>query len=144
MGTVLGMAEGPEHVTLHLVTRRDATPWVDPWGREHRDTTEILETVEVHRSVDTVGYNNGYQDLTSSVYVADDGRRFHRYLTVDYHGNVHYTALEPADTPEGACWVHQLGRGTRWMRDGEPYAPWLSGDTSNRAVVRPRGVRHRR
>lgn len=107
------------------MSRRDAAPWVDPWGRVHTDTVEVLAIVDAHRTGETAEHNNGYADLTGDVYVTFDGRRFHQYLTVDYHNNVHYVPLTEGFTPEGARWVQRLDRGTRWVRNGEPYAPWL-------------------
>lgn len=102
-------------MSMLLVLTKDGR-WTDHWGREHRDSKELIDVTEVslHPDGETVPHNNGYETYQASVWVDSQGRRWKAVTPIDFAGGTSYMFL-PDDN-------EQPDPGYRWW---DRYHPTL-------------------
>lgn len=86
-----------------IVLTRDAT-WIDPWGREQRDSKYLIDVADVTETGETVAHNNGYEVFKAAVMVDSLTRReWARIPSIDYSGGTSYLYLPgPDEQPDPA------------------------------------------
>lgn len=91
----------------HLLVLTKPAKWVDPWGREHSDSKELIDVAEVEKTEDTYSHDNGYTVDKATVWQEVDGtRRWAGIVSIDYSGGTSYLFL-PGEN-------EQADAGYRW------------------------------